>query len=65
MDTLRDIFLVLGVFLAIAGSVAVVVLEFGSSAERRLVSVARDSIEVLLPPVLTIVLVWLVWIGRT
>jgi hypothetical protein len=64
MDTLRAIFMILGALLAVGGSVAVVALEFGSSAERRLVSRLRDTIEVLLPPVAVVVLVWLVWLGR-
>jgi len=44
--------------------VAVVVLELGSSAERRLVSRLRDVVEVLLPPALALVLVWIVWFDR-
>ena len=62
MDGLRDIFLVLAAMLAIGGAAWVIVLEFGSSAERRLVSRLRDVIEVLLPPLLVTVLVALVWL---
>ena len=64
MDGLRDIFMILAGVLVLAGSVAVVVLEFGSSAERRLVSRLRDAVEVLLPPLLALVLVWIVWFDR-
>jgi len=65
MGTLRNVFLVVGGILVVAGSVAVVALEFGSAAERRLVSRLRDTIEVLLPPLMVLVLVWLVALERT
>ena len=64
MDGLRDVFMILAGVLVLAGSVAVVVLEFGSAAERRLVSRLRDVVEVLLPPLLALVLVWIVWLDR-
>ena len=62
MDGTRDVFLVLAAVLIVLGSVTVVALEFGSTAKRRLVSHLRDTLEVLLPPVLMIVLLWLVWL---
>jgi len=62
MDLLREVFLIVGAFMVVAGSVAVVVREFASSAQRRLVSPWRDAIEVMLPPLMVIVLVWLVWL---
>ncbi len=65
MATLRDVFLVIAVAMVVVGSVAVVVLEFGSSSERRLVSRMRDTVEVLLPPILVVGLAWLVWIERS
>ena len=64
MDGLRDVFMVLAAILVVGGCVAVVLLEFGSAAERRLVSRLRDSVEVLLPPALALVLVWIVWFDR-
>jgi hypothetical protein len=64
MDGLRDVFMIVAALLVIGGSVAVVVLEFGASSERRLVSPVRDVIEVLLPPALALVLVWIVWFDR-
>ena len=60
MDALRDISLVAAAALIVLGLVGVVVLEFGS-AERRLVGRWRDTIEVLLPPVLTVVLLGVIW----
>ena len=60
MDSVRDIALVAAALLIVAGLVGVVVLELGSE-ERRLVGRTRDVVEVLLPPVLTAVLVGLVW----
>jgi hypothetical protein len=62
MDAARDVFLVLAAVLICLGSVTVVALELGSSAKRRLVSHLRDTVEVLLPPVLVIFLFWLVWL---
>lgn len=62
MDGARDVFLVLAAVLICLGSVTVVALELGSSAKRRLVSHLRDTVEVLLPPVLVILLFWLVWL---
>ena len=64
MNGLRDAFMIVAAFLVAGGCVAVVVLEFGSSAERRLVSRVRDVVEVLLPPALALVLVWIVWFDR-
>ena len=64
MDGLRDVFMVLAAILVAGGCVAVVLLEFGSAAERRLVSRLRDAVEVLLPPALALVLVWIVWFDR-
>ena len=64
MAGLRDVFMIVAGVLVLAGSLAVVVLEFGSSAERRLVSGVRDVVEVLLPPLLALVLVWIVWFDR-
>lgn len=64
MDGVRDVFMILAALLVAGGCVAVVVLEFGSAAERRLVSRARDVIEVLLPPALALALVWIVWFDR-
>ena len=64
MDVLRDVFMVVAAILVACGCVAVAVLEFGSSAERRLVSRLRDVVEVLLPPALALVLVWIVWFDR-
>ena len=65
MATLRDVFMVVGAVMAVVGSVAIVALEFSSSSERRLVSRFRDTVEVLLPPVLMVVLTWLVWLERS
>ena len=65
MDGLRDVFMVLAAILVAGGCIAVVLLEFGSAAERRLVSPLRDALEVLLPPTLALVLVWVVWFGPT
>jgi hypothetical protein len=62
MDTLRDVFLVLAALLTVGGAAWVIALEFGSSAERRLVSRLRDALEVLLPAVLVTVLVAIVWL---
>lgn len=62
MDTARDVFLILAAGLILLGSVMVVALEFGSSAKRRLVSPLRDAVEVLLPPALVVLLLWLVWL---
>lgn len=64
MDELRDLFMVLAAMLTVGGAAWIIVLEFGSSAERRLVSRLRDAVEVLLPPVLVTVLVALVWLER-
>lgn len=65
MATLRDVFMVLAAVLVVVGSLGVVVLELGSSSERRLVSRLRDTVEVLLPPILVIVLAWLVWLEQS
>jgi hypothetical protein len=62
MDTVRNMSLVAAAVLIICGSIAVVVLELTSSAERRLVPAWRDTIEVLLPPAATLVLLYLVWL---
>jgi len=62
MDTAREVFLVLAALLIVIGSATVAVLELGSSAKRRLVSPARDVLEVLLPAVLILLLLWLVWL---
>ena len=62
MDTARDVFLILAAALIVLGSATVVVLEFGSSAKRRLVSPARDVVEVLLPVASVLLLLWLVWL---
>jgi hypothetical protein len=64
MGGLRDVFMVLAAILVAGGCVAVVLLEFGSAAERRLVSRLRDAVEVLLPPALALALVWIVWFDR-
>ena len=61
---LRDVFMVVAAILIGGGCVAVVALEFGSSEQRRLVSRPRDVVEVLLPPALALVLVWIVWFDR-
>lgn len=53
-------FLILGAVLVIGGSVATLWLEFGSSAQRRLVSPGRDILEVLMPPLLVLALLWIV-----
>lgn len=60
MDLVRDIAFVVGTLLVAVGLVLAVVLELGSS-ERRLVGRARDTVEVMVPPVLTAVLVGVVW----
>lgn len=65
MATLRDVFMVLAAVFVVVGSLGVVVLELGSSSERRLVSRLRDTVEVLLPPILVIVLAWLVWLEQS
>ena len=62
MDAARDVYLILAAVLIAVRSVTVVALELTSSAKRRLVSPMRDAIEVLLPPVLVLVLLWLVWL---
>ena len=64
MDWLRDVFMVVAAILVAGGCVAVVVLEFGSTAQRRLVSRLRDVVEVLLPPALALGLTWIVWFDR-
>ncbi len=64
MDLLRDVFMIVAAMLVVFGSAAVVTLEFGSATRRRLVSRLRDAVEVLLPPVLAVVLVGIVWLGR-
>ncbi len=64
MDGLRDAFMIAAAVLVAGGAVAVVMLEFGSSAERRLGSRLRDAVEVLLPPLLALALVWVVWFDR-
>jgi hypothetical protein len=64
MDALRDVFMVIAGIMVAIGCAAVVVLEFGSSAERRLVSRLRDAVEVLVPPLLAFALVWIVWLDR-
>ena len=64
MDTVRAVFMVLGAALVVGGAIGVVVLEFGSAGERRLVSRLRDTIEVLVPPAAVVLLVWLVWLER-
>ncbi len=60
MDVARDISLMAAALLIIAGLVAVVTLELRNE-ERRLVGRLRDTVEVLLPPVLTVLLLGLVW----
>ena len=60
MDMVRDIAMVLAALLIAVGLAWVVFLELGSF-ERRLVGRARDLSEVLLPPVLTLVLLGVVW----
>ena len=60
MDLARDIALVAAALLIGGGLVAVIVLELRNE-ERRLVGRLRDTVEVLAPPVLTVVLLGLVW----
>ncbi|MCP3977574.1 MAG: hypothetical protein GY720_24075 [bacterium] len=62
MAGLRDGFLVLAAILVVVGSIAIVALEFGSASQRRLVGRVRDTVEVLLPPILMSLLAWLVWV---
>lgn len=60
MDPVRDLALVVAALLIGAGLVLAAVLEL-SAADRRLVGRARDTVEVLLPPALTVLLVGAVW----
>lgn len=60
MDFARNIALVAAAVLIGLGLVAVVTLELRNE-ERRLVGRLRDSVEVLAPPILTAVLLGLVW----
>ena len=62
MEAARGIYMVVAGALVIGGSIAVVALELASSAKRRLVSPLRDTIEVVLPPVLMLALLWAVWL---
>ena len=62
MDAMRTIFLLLAAGLIVVGSIAILALEFTSAQTRRLGSQVRDTLEVLLPPVLLAVLLWLVWL---
>lgn len=62
MDLARNISLAAAALLIVGGLAAVVTLEL-SRAERRLVGRFRDIVEVLAPPVLTMVLLAAVWIG--
>ncbi len=62
MEGARDVFLVVAAVLIVLGSVTIVALELASAGKRRLVSHARDAFEVLLPPALILVLLWLVWL---
>jgi len=60
MDVVRDVALVVAGLTMVGGLVAIVALELRNE-ERRLVGRARDLVEVLFPPVLTVVLLGLVW----
>jgi hypothetical protein len=60
MDGVRDIALVVAGLTIVFGLVAIVTLELRNE-DRRLVGRARDLVEVLLPPLLTAVLLGLVW----
>lgn len=55
MEAVRNIALIVAACLIVVGLVGVVILELGAK-ERRLVGRARDLLEVLLPPALTLVL---------
>ncbi len=60
MDAVRNVSLVVAGVLIVVGLAALVTLELRSE-ERRLVGRVRDTIEVLAPPVLTALLLGLVW----
>lgn len=60
MDLVRDFSLIVAALFIGGGLVAVVTLELRNE-ERRLVGKFRDVVEVLMPPVLTAVLLGLVW----
>ncbi|NND02299.1 MAG: hypothetical protein HKN91_05880 [Acidimicrobiia bacterium] len=60
MDVVRDIALLVAGVAIVAGLIAIVTLEL-RNRERRLVGRMRDAIEVLLPPLLTAMLLGLVW----
>jgi hypothetical protein len=60
---MRDAVLILGTVLVAIGLLLILWRELGGAAERRRVGKVRDTFEVLLPIVATIVLVVAVWVA--
>lgn len=60
---MRDAVLIVGTLLVAIGLVLIVWRELGGAAERRRTGAVRDTFEVLLPIVATVVLVVAVWVA--
>lgn len=60
---MRDLVLIVATVLVGLGLALVLWRELVGAAERRLVGPVRDVVEVLLPVVATLALVWWVWAG--